>query len=284
MDLAWNSFKSAPGQWIELQTDVVLRLNLQQREILGATEHLKCKLQIDESKVSDPLHSHVGWRTGPGFFREGCDWPAGTWLATPAGYALGHQVGHHTNRRPCLRLICWYHHKTKAYDPAPSATLFQQEGQAWMTAMRESGALLSAILFIAHPRLYAAGQESLRRVSGTKKIRSVLETWPAVFNKVQVISNRQSPFHRDTSGQPTWYDLLMTLGTYRWSTLAFRNLGMQVSYRPGTIALISAMLIHHGSPEVDPDRVCYSWFMSDDLHRNLDVPAVDWMLRSMYSP
>lgn len=95
-----------------------------------------------------------------------------------------------------------------------------------MTAMQESGALLSAILFVAHPRLYEAGQESLKRAMGMKNIEPVLETWPTVFNKVQVISNWQSPFHRDTSGQPTWYDLLMTLGTYRWSTLAFRNLRM----------------------------------------------------------
>ena len=89
-------------------TEAVLRLIFLQQEILGATEHLKCKLQIDDSKLANPRHSHVGWRTGPAFFREGCDWPAGTWLATPAGYAIGHQVGHHTDRRPCLRLICWY--------------------------------------------------------------------------------------------------------------------------------------------------------------------------------
>ena len=63
-----------------------------QKEILRATEHLKSKIVIDESKPADLENSHVGWRTGPAFFREGFDWPAGTWLASPAGYAIGHQV------------------------------------------------------------------------------------------------------------------------------------------------------------------------------------------------
>ena len=122
-----------------------------------------------------------------------------------------------------------------------------------MVAMRESGALLSSILFIAHPSLYKAGEESLRRALKTEKMQYAISKWPTVFNKVQVISNRQSPFHRDTSGQPTWYNLLLTLGTYKWGTLAFRNLGMQVSYQLSTIALISALLIHHGAAEVNPD-------------------------------
>lgn len=78
-------------------TEAIGSLIVQQQEILRATEHLKCKLQINGSKLFDPLHSHVGWRMGPAYFREGHDWPLGTWLATPTGYAIGHQVGHHTN-------------------------------------------------------------------------------------------------------------------------------------------------------------------------------------------
>ena len=68
-----------------------------QDQIIRATEHLKSNITIDYSKPADSSRLHVGWRTGPAFFQNGQDWPAGTWLATPAGYAIGHQVS--LNRR-----------------------------------------------------------------------------------------------------------------------------------------------------------------------------------------
>ena len=148
--------------------------------------------------------------------------------------------------------------------------------------MKECGALLSAILRVVHPALYAAGRMSLSRMSADSSIATALQTWPTVFNNVHIISNRASPFHRDTSGLPPWYDMLVTLGSYDWAELVLRNLRVQIRYKPGTIALICSLLLHHGVARVDGDRICYSWFMSEAVHRNFNVSDVSWMCTDYY--
>ncbi|RDX41198.1 hypothetical protein OH76DRAFT_1365003, partial [Lentinus brumalis] len=120
----------------------------------------------------------------------------------------------------------------------------------WGRRMKESGALLSAILRVVHPEMYAAGKASLSRMSADPSIAAALRTWPTVFNTVQIISNRATPFHRDTSGAPPWFDVLMTLGPYDRAELVLRNLGIQIAYKPGTIAPICSQLVHHGVREV----------------------------------
>ena len=167
--------------------------------------------------------------------------------------------------------------QTSAFKPAPSTKFRTRDARAWAVAIRESGALLSAILKIAHPGLYRAGRESLIAMSESPAISAALATWPAVFNSVQIISNRETPFHRDNTGEATWLDLLMTLGDYGEATIVLRNLGVQVAYTPGTVVLLSGYLVHHGVANVPPDRICYSWFMTHATHANHGVEEVSWM-------
>ena len=230
-----------------------------------------------------PEQEHLQWRTAPTYYREGNAWPSGSWLAKPAGYALGHQV-RHTSHFPASAISALTSlSQTPSYTPRPSPSLRHQTGQAWAEAMAESGALLSAILRIAHPALYRAGISSLQVAAQDSIARSALDVWPTVFNAVQVISNRQTPFHRDNAGMPAWLDLLMSLGSCRRATIVLRNLGMQMAYNPGSLALISSFLIHHGVAEVPADRICYSWFMTEVLHVNLGIPEVSWASRSVSS-
>ncbi len=148
--------------------------------------------------------------------------------------------------------------------------------------MKESGALLSAILRITHPDLYRAGRESLVQMAQHPVVAGALATWPTVFNMVQIVSNRETPYHRDTAGCPEWYDLLTSLGNHRHAFLSLRNLGMQVSYNPGTVVLLCSLIVHHGVARADADRICYSWFMCKAVHMNHGVRRVDWMDRSSY--
>lgn len=90
-------------------------------------------------------------------------------------------------------------------------------------------------------------------MSGHPAVAEALAIWPAVFNAVQLISNRETPFHRDTSGQATWLDLLISLGDYSEGTIVFRNLGIQVAYSPGSAVLMGGFLVHHGVAKVEPD-------------------------------
>ena len=148
--------------------------------------------------------------------------------------------------------------------------------------MREPGALLSAVLFITHPRLYQAGRDCLTKMAHHEAVSHALNEWPTIFNAVQVISNRETPFHRDTAGQPTWYDLLVTLGDYERAAMVFRNLGIQVTYCPGTVEVVASFLVHHGVAKVVPDRLCYAFFMTDAAHANHDIAPASWMTVDCY--
>ena len=155
-------------------------------------------------------------------------------------------------------------------------------GRLWGLQMKECGALLSAILHVTHPDLYEAGKMSPSRMCIHPTIAAALSTWPTVFNNVHVISNRVTPFHRDTSGIPSWYDLLMSVGPYNRAELVLQNIGVQIGYKPGTMAFICSQVVHHGVGQVDEDCICYSWFMAEAVHRNFEVPSVSWMRTDRY--
>ena len=150
--------------------------------------------------------------------------------------------------------------------------------------MRETGALCSAILRVVHPELYIAGREALVWAATLPAVSAALDTWPSVFAKLQIISNRQTPFHRDLSGEATWFELLISLGSYDRATMVLRNLGIEVAYTPGSAVALSSYLVHHGVSAVEPDRICYAWFMSRHLHDNHGLDNVEWMAEGVYGP
>lgn len=144
--------------------------------------------------------------------------------------------------------------------------------------MAISGALLSAIARITHPELHAAGIASLQSVADADPdLREVIRAWPTAFNQVQIICNRETPFHRDNAGLGPWYDLLLTLGSYDRAALVLRTLGMQVAYMPGSIVMLCSLMVHHGVSAVDGDRICQSWYMSEALHTAKRVGLASWM-------
>ena len=152
----------------------------------------------------------------------------------------------------------------------------------WCSAMEESGAFVSAILRVMHPEQYNAGLLSLQKACKFPEVEEALRIWPSIYHSVQVISNRETPYHRDTSADATWLDLLFSLGTYGKATFSARNLGFQMAYTTGTAVGLSSMMVHHGVAPVPPDRICYAWFMCHALHRNQGGGAVPWMCKELH--
>ena len=154
--------------------------------------------------------------------------------------------------------------------------------EQWGHAMKESGALCSAILRVAHPEFYAAGRKAFERASAMPAVRDALGKWPSIFSAVEVISNRETPYHRDTSGFRTMMEFLITMGDYDLATLVVRNLGMQLVYKSGTGILLTIFVLHHGVASVPADRICYAWFTAEALLTNHDIPPIPWMTQSYY--
>jgi Oxygenase domain of the 2OGFeDO superfamily len=154
----------------------------------------------------------------------------------------------------------------------------------WLDQISESNTILSAILGVIHPPLYRAGRETLNCLRQTAEIErhDVLSKWTSVFSGVSVICNRISPAHRDVQSRHHWYDLLTTLGSYRNCNLELPGLGLSLEYGPGTVVGLSGMMLEHEVPRFVGERMCYAYFMRDNVHEWANVPGGTWMKTDFY--
>lgn len=103
----------------------------------------------------------------------------------------------------------------------------------------------------------------------------MLEQWAAPFNAMSIISNRESPIHRDPGSRPAWSDLLLALGEYQDGRLELPGLGLLYRYNPGTIVGFSGCAFAHGA-KCDGDRACIAWYMKDNVMKRLGLPVCGW--------
>ncbi|KAI0737564.1 hypothetical protein C8Q80DRAFT_1114999, partial [Daedaleopsis nitida] len=156
----------------------------------------------------------------------------------------------------------------------------------WMKGMQETGGLLDGILAVTHPALYREAQNMLpklcARLSG---LRGLLYNWPTCYNVAQVVTNRMSLYHVDTSGRPGWLDLLLTLGTYgETAVVQLRNLGATVPFDSGSVVMTASKAVVHGVPKTPPDRVATEFFMLDNLHEWVGAADPGWAKYSEIVP
>jgi len=153
----------------------------------------------------------------------------------------------------------------------------------WLAVISESNVIVSAILAVIHPKLYNAGWETIKHLEATKICPwNVLIQWASVFSGVAVISNHITQSHQDVSSRDSWYDILATLGKYRDCMLKMPGLGISLEYGPGTVVGIAGKVLEHEVPSFDRDRVCYAYFMRNNVHEWAKVPCSDWMKTSYY--
>jgi len=164
-----------------------------------------------------------------------------------------------------------------------SASLRHPEGLKWIADVVEISALISAVLRICHPELYRAGLTCMDRLSADSDFTSILEVWSSMFNGVSVITNRETPMHRDRQSRPEWYDVLCTFGGDDDTVLELEDLGIWLLYRAGTIVTLSGQLLSHGVCATTAERICYAYWMGDCIHEEMQVKAPGWMDREIYN-
>ena len=171
------------------------------------------------------------------------------------------------------------HQKMSQKYPQASVNFRLEDALIWLTAISESNAIVSAILAVVHPNLYDAGWKAMDCLMKTPEVcpQNVLSQWASVFSGVSVISNRMTPLHRDNGSRTHWYDVLVSLGSYQNCNLELPGLGISLEYSPGTVVGFSGMVLEHAVPMVEGDRVCYAYFMKDNVHDWAKVPCKDWM-------
>ena len=122
----------------------------------------------------------------------------------------------------------------------------------------------------------------LREHSKIANPQDVLSQWTSVFNGVSVIFNRLTPAHRDGNTRKQWYDLLVTLGHYRNCNLELPGLGLSLEYGPGTVVGLLGSTLEHEVSHFEGERVCYAYFMRDNVHEWARVPGNSWMTTAHY--
>ena len=125
-------------------------------------------------------------------------------------------------------------------------------GEQWANEMQESSALIGSILGVTHPELYKQGIEALtllsreggKYVDNPDQLVRALKVWTSPFSALSVITNRNTPAHRDTKGRNEWLDFVVALGEDdSVGIMTFLGLGLSVGYNPGTIIGIAGKVI-----------------------------------------
>lgn len=143
--------------------------------------------------------------------------------------------------------------------------------------------LCSSILRIVHPSQFyemITSQKALYTGESGRNpdhMRQVLESWPTIFNGLDIISNRETPAHRDVQGRSEWYDMLLTIGAYTDGRIEMPSLGLNLLYNPGTAVFLTGRVLLHGVPPVNGDRICVAQFVRDSVQCRLNKTAGQWM-------
>ena len=170
--------------------------------------------------------------------------------------------------------------QTAAFDLKTSASLkkhLEHKGShRWLREMEESSALLSAVLHVIHPELYASGRAAMEALRAQDEFHEVMEMWSSVFSGVQAISNRECPWHRDNKSQSEWYDLLTTVGPYNMAICDIPGVGMQFEYLSGTVIGLGGRILRHGVSAADGERICLAYYMREAVLRRLGQSDVSW--------
>ncbi|KIK12075.1 hypothetical protein PISMIDRAFT_121512, partial [Pisolithus microcarpus 441] len=233
----------------------------------GAIDHIHQKCVWDSLNVlRAPLEESLkksrnhGWRNDHLLFRETADL-TGSIDLSPGWYQQGH--GPPNFHPEVSRLL--------------KSGRERNGTRQWVNEMSEFHALLSGMLAVIHPRMYAAGREALIRLDMEAKRRedadmsSILPSWNSVYNSVSIMVNRVTPYHTDVNGREPWLDMLVTVGDYLPLDFVIPTLNLRFRYNPGTIIAMSGSALEHGVGYTEGNRACLAYYMRHNVHQSVGV-------------
>jgi hypothetical protein len=142
--------------------------------------------------------------------------------------------------------------------------------------MQESSVLLSSIIRVIHPELFDMGMDAMHHLGLHSDLSDVLKLWFSIFNGASVISNRETPTHRDNFSRSQWYDLLTTVGPYQEAILELPGVGLRFMYASGTVIGLCGRVLRHGVSEAGGERICVAYYMRENVQRRLNTQLASW--------
>lgn len=252
---------------------------ISQEEMWAAAEHLNGLLEKNGPRKA-ASEAPASWRVHRSNFKnkEDCTLEPGIITMSPAWFQLGHEVSAQQMAEITLAntLLQTATHQLEVSVMLKPKT-FPLGTEAWLESMRLPHYVLGGLLNVLHPELYQASLAALVELQGQEKHEPPMEKWGSTFSAVSLISNRSAPLHRDPRSHPSWYDILVSFGSYTEATLCLPGLGLELPYPSGTVVAFSGNLLRHGVTEHDGERVCLAYFMREKVHERLQVPLAGWM-------
>ncbi|KAG2354088.1 hypothetical protein BDR07DRAFT_1282415, partial [Suillus spraguei] len=100
-----------------------------------------------------------------------------------------------------------------------------------------------------------------------------------------VISNWQTPNHRDHMSIAECFNILTTLGNYLNACMSMPSLQLEFMYDPSCMMAFSGKIVRHGVHEVQGDQIAWAWYMKDSVHIYAGVPSCGWaMMDHIHTP
>jgi len=157
------------------------------------------------------------------------------------------------------------------------------EAHQWLAAMQETSMLLGAVLSIINPGVYETGARFITKinqhpdlVAKRENLGALLESWTSPYTSASLISNRESPLHRDRSGGYSTMDLLLSVGNYSEGRFHVPGLGYDFLYTSGTVIGIVGRVLMHGATS-SGERLCYAQWNKKNVLDSLHIPDPEWI-------
>jgi hypothetical protein len=133
-----------------------------------------------------------------------------------------------------------------------------------------------ALIRAADPHLKISPGETIEDWS---LYREILGSWASGFTGFSVISQRETPSHRDGRSPSTMYDVLATFGKMidPGIQVELLGIGIQFHYNPGSMLLILSKAIRHGVSVSEEDRCCLAFFVREQILYQLGSREEAWM-------
>ncbi|KAG2356603.1 hypothetical protein BDR07DRAFT_1380700 [Suillus spraguei] len=192
------------------------------------------------------------WRYNQEWFKQGSEnvgSTPGCINLSPAWFQQGHEVG-------CDEMVISGVKLTNPIESVRSGGICIIEGtllREYPEAIARPAAIALAALRVMHPQQYFAGLRALSHLGDkalSKELPQMPETlqyWASVFNSLSIISNRETPNHRDHLSIPECFDILTTVGNYSNARMSMPSL--QLEFRASTVLeLKSEVEFHELSP------------------------------------
>ncbi|KIJ15241.1 hypothetical protein PAXINDRAFT_77827, partial [Paxillus involutus ATCC 200175] len=159
-------------------------------------------------------------------------------------------------------------------DPLVSSASSREPAmQCWLQQISPVENLLTEVLQVVHPELHQACSEVLSKLQLNPTLREVVESWPAIFEAMELIVNHVTPWHQDQGGCPEAYDCLLNLGNCQDARFHISDLGASFDYPPGSVIYLTGRVLRHSVKELEKgkERAVIAHFTKDAVQNRLEV-------------